>query len=79
MKVVREVSLKDFEFWSGARALADKLTDEEFDRIEDILDSTGETYTETEINDMFWFDGDMIADWIGEEDEEAILSRCDEE
>ena len=26
MKMVTEISLKDFEFWSGAKTIADKLT-----------------------------------------------------
>ena len=37
MKIYREESLSGFEFWSGAKDFAKKLTDNEFDQIEDNL------------------------------------------
>lgn len=66
MLVIRETALKDFEYWCGARAITDHLTDEEFNKIEETLN---ELYpnglTATEINDIFWFDDDFICEIIG--------------
>lgn len=71
MKIYKEESLSDFEFWSGAVGRAENLTDEEFGIIEDALEEMfPDGMTETEINDFFWFDFDTIAQWLGYEDEE---------
>ena len=35
-------------------------------------DCPGEYYTETQINDLFWFDSDLIAQWLGFEDFEDL-------
>lgn len=55
MKIIVEKSLKDFDFWSGAFDFASKLTDKQLDLIEQYLESTGDCFTDTEINDLFWF------------------------
>lgn len=81
MKITREESLKYFELWSGAKELAQALTNKELDTIESILEdlTEGEGMSETEINDLFWFDGDQIAEWLRYDDEEALLNRNNEE
>lgn len=38
MTIMKEERLENFEFWSGARYLADKLTSKEFDIIEELLE-----------------------------------------
>lgn len=75
MIVYREVEGKgDFEFWSGAIETVDKLTDEEFETVIEMLDGTASNgMSETELNDFFWFETDTISSWIGrniDEDEE---------
>ena len=73
MKVYKEMNLRDFKFWSGAKDNAETLTDEQLDMVDSILE---ELYpygmNETEINDFFWFDFDTIREWLGikEDDEE---------
>ena len=67
MKIIRETDLTYFEFWSGAQDLADKLTYTEFTQITDSLeDLYPDGMTETQINDLFWFDQDFICEMIGE-------------
>jgi len=79
MKIMQEVSLKDFEFWSGAEYTKNALTDEELDQIEAILeDCNKEPMTETQVNDFFWFDRDVIADWLGYTDWEDLEAHKDE-
>lgn len=65
MTLAMEISLKDFEFWSGAVAVRELITDDEMDMIEGMMEELQFDWTATEINDMFWFDSDMIAEWLG--------------
>ena len=76
MKIYSEKSLRNFEFWSGAKENANELTSAQLDEVETILeDLYPEGMDETQINDLFWFDFDTIKEWLGitdeEEDEEA--------
>ena len=76
MKIYTEQSLKDFEFWSGARDRAKYLTDDQFDTIEAILeDAYPDGMTDTEINDFFWFEEDTIADWLGYNSFEELIEE----
>jgi hypothetical protein len=80
MKIYTEERLRNFEFWSGARDTVEYLTDEELDTIEAILeDSYPDGMDETDINDLFWFEDDLIAEWLGYENFEAIMYRDDED
>ena len=73
MKYMVEKPLRNFEFWSGAKDTADRLNDEQFGIVEHLLEQEqeeriaggGEPMTETEINDLFWFDSDTIFEWAG--------------
>ncbi len=66
MKIYREESLSGFEFWSGAKDFAEKLTDTEFDQIEDNLTELyPDGMDETQINDLFWFEPETVCDWLG--------------
>jgi hypothetical protein len=79
MKVYREVSLGDFDFWAGAWDTIKYLTNDELDQIEQILEELyPEGLSETELNDLFWFEDDLIAEWLGYESFEEILERDDE-
>lgn len=76
MTITSEKSLRDFEFWSGAKETVKYLTMQELDTIEDILsDLYPEGMNETTINDLFWFDCDTIAEWLGYENFEEIMER----
>ena len=64
MKVYSETSLSRFEFWSGAKEFAAQLTEEQFDMAESILeDDYPDGLSETEIDDLFWFDQNLIREW----------------
>lgn len=70
MKFIVEKSLKDFDFWSGACDFASKLTDDQFDLIEQYLEGTKEDdcFTDTEINDLFWFEQEFLYNALPIED-----------
>lgn len=73
MKYMVDKPLRDFEFWSGAVDTAKQLDYDGFSNVEDILEQMqadrvaggGQPMTETEINDMFWFESDTILQWAG--------------
>ena len=78
MKIYKEVSLREFNFWEGARDTVKYLTDEELDRIERILEEVFiQTLSETELNDLFWFEGDTIAGWLGYRDFDELIEERD--
>lgn len=71
MKIYSEKSLRNFEFWSGAKENANELTSAQLDEVETILgDLYPEGMDETQINDLFWFDFDTIKEWLRITDEE---------
>jgi len=77
MIVKSDTSIREFNFWSGAKDTVKYLTLEEFDSVESILDDLyPEGIPETDLNDFFWFDNDTIAEWLGYHDfDELIGSR----
>lgn len=75
MKIYKDESLSNFEWWSGAVATADRIWEEQgsegFDQLEAILeDLYPDGIDETDLNDLLWFDADTVYEWLGIEDEE---------
>ena len=76
MKIYKEESLRNFNFWCGACDTVNYLTDEELDKIEIILEECNpEGMEETEINDLFWFEEDNIAEWLGYSSFDEIMDK----
>lgn len=67
MKIIKEIgSLTDFEPWSGAVSTYETLTSEQLEQLDGILeDCYPEGATDTQINDLLWFDTDWIAELLG--------------
>ena len=74
MKIVKEISLKDFEFWGPAKEKVALLTDEELERMEEYYSIWEPDLTETELNDDFAYYFESICDILGL-DEEEVLAR----
>ena len=74
-----ESSLANFPFWSGAKYSSSLLTVAEFDIIESNLEGifADSIPSDTDINDLFWFEFDTIAEWIGYESEDDFLAKRD--
>lgn len=80
MKIYEEKSLTDFDFWSGAKDTVKYLTYDELEQIEAVLeDAYPDGMEDTEINDIFWFEDDWIAEILGYENFEALMNRDKEE
>ena len=71
MKVYKEMDLRDFKFWSGAKSNAETLTDEQLATVQYNLEEIYQDgMSETQIHDLFWFEFDTIREWLGIKDEE---------
>ena len=73
MKIYSEMSIRDFEAWSGAVDTQNKIIEnnkeDEFDSI--IEESFPNGIDETTLNDILWFDNEWVLDSLGiYEDEE---------
>ena len=76
MKVYKEVNDYNFDFWSGAKETAEDLTYQEIDQIFEILEELFPDGTdETQVNDIFWFERDWIAEMLGYSDYEELLEN----
>ena len=70
MKYIIEEDLQDFEAWSGGKDTLDVLweydvVDEAEQYIEEITEGREEPPTETEINDILWFEREEIYRYCG--------------
>ena len=74
MKYYVENSLSNFHFWSGAEDRAAMLTDDQFEVVEQNMEECEPEggWSDTAINDFFWFEFDTIAQWLGYKDEEYL-------
>ena len=76
MKVYKEYSGVDFDFWSGARDTVKYLTTEEIEEVFAMLEEIyPEGMEETEVNDFFWFEDETIAEWLGYSSFDEIMTR----
>ena len=72
MLIKTETNLRNFEAWSGAietkKIILDAGLEEEFEMLIDELYPEG--LTDTELNDLLWFDSDWILENLGIKEEE---------
>ena len=74
MKYYVEESLSNFKFWSGGKDRAELLNSDQLDSVEELLEEMmpGDGWSDTAINDFFWFDFDTICQWLGYKNEEYL-------
>lgn len=66
MKIHSEISLRNFEFWGGAKDRVCDLTPDQLDELEGILeDLYPGGMSDTKVNDLFWFEFETIKEWLG--------------
>lgn len=77
MKIYKEDTLSNFEFWAGGKDNAERLTSKELDELTNILeDICPDGMDETQINDLLWFDFEYVCEWLGleyDEDKDEII------
>ena len=62
MKIYSELNLIEFEFWSGAKH--HEFTYSELKELESQFEGTFEELSETDVNDLFWFEQEVLCEWI---------------
>ena len=74
MKVFREITIGEFEPWSGAVDTYDLIInndkEDEFDALIEELYPEG--IDETQLNDILWFDDEWVLESLGIESEEEF-------
>ena len=80
MKIYTETSLSTFDFWSGAEDIANELTEEQFNIIEAQLEMDyPDGMSDEDVNDIFRFDEDYIAQILGYDDWEEFMHKDEED
>lgn len=74
MKYYVEESLSNFKFWSGGKDRAELLNNDQLDSVEELLEEMmpEDGWSDTAINDFFWFDFGTICQWLGYKNEEYL-------
>ena len=76
MKIYTEKALSNVQWWSGARDTAEYLTNADFETLETELERLyPDGIGETELNDLFWFGKDWIAELLGYTDFEQLIAE----
>lgn len=82
MKIISETSLDRFEAWSGGRDTLNTLIEKDLcEQLETMLecDIFSDGCTDTELNDLLWFERDTIADWLGFSDWNELENGSEED
>lgn len=80
MRIVSEISIENFEAWSGARDTLNRIIKEEkCNELEAVLeDWYPDGMTDTELNDLLWFEPDTVFEWVGIRTESEIREELEE-
>ena len=80
MTITYELDLNSFQAWSGAKDTLDRVQREgKCAELENILEELHpDGMTETELNDLLWFDSESVYEWLGIRSEEQIEKEIKE-
>ena len=80
MTITYELDLERFEAWSGAKDTLDRIQREgKCGALENILEELyPDGMTETQLNDLLWFDSESVYEWLGIRSEEQIEKEIKE-
>ena len=80
MTITYELDLNSFEAWSDAKDTLDRIQREgKCAELENILEELyPDGMTETELNDLLWFDSESVYEWLGIRSEEQIENEIKE-
>ena len=80
MTITYELDLNSFEAWSGAKDTLDRIQREgKCAELENVLEELyPDGMTETELNDLLWFDSESVYEWLGIRSEEQIEKEIKE-
>ena len=80
MTITYELDLNSFQAWSGAKDTLDRIQREgKCAELENILEELyPDGMTETELNDLLWFEPETVYEWLGIRSEGQIEKEIEE-
>ena len=80
MTITYELDLNNFKAWSGAVDTLERIQREgKCAELENILEELyPDGMTETELNDLLWFDSESVYEWLGIRSESQIKEEIEE-
>ena len=80
MTITYELDLNSFEAWSGAKDTLDRIQREgKCAELENVLEELyPDGMTETELNDLLWFESESVYEWLGIRSESQIEKEIEE-
>ena len=80
MTITYELDLNSFQAWSGAKDTLDRIQREgKCAELENVLEELyPDGMTETELNDLLWFDSESVYEWLGIRSEKQIEKEIKE-
>ena len=80
MTITYELNLNSFKAWSGAVDTLERIQREgKCEELENILEELyPDGMTETELNDLLWFNSESVYEWLGIRSEEQIEKEIKE-
>ena len=80
MTIIYELDLNRFEAWSGAKETLERIRREgKCEELENVLEELyPDGMTETELNDLLWFDSESVYEWLGIRSESQIKEEIEE-
>ena len=80
MTITYELDLNRFEAWSGAKDTLERIQREgKCTELENILEELyPDGMTETELNDLLWFEPETVYEWLGIRSEGQIENEIEE-
>lgn len=80
MTITYELDLNSFQAWSGAKDTLERIQREgKCTELENVLEELyPDGMTETELNDLLWFDSESVYEWLGIRSEGQIEKEIKE-
>ena len=80
MTITYELDLNSFQAWSGAKETLERIQREgKCTELENVLEELyPDGMTETELNDLLWFDSETVYEWLGIRSEGQIEKEIEE-
>ena len=80
MTITYELDLNSFQAWSGAVDTLERIQREgKCAELENVLEELyPDGMTETELNDLLWFDSESVYEWLGIRSESQIKKEIEE-
>ena len=80
MTITYELDLNSFQAWSGAKDTLERIQREgKCAELENVLEELyPDGMTETELNDLLWFDSESVYEWLGIRSESQIEKEIEE-